>query len=133
METRTHWDNVAARIDATWAFCDYLRQHPEEVKACVDNPDHAKKVFAKDRFYLEGDEQADPDHPLRFIPKETVFRVFEYDPKVKRDQLVTIVLPDPKKPLNAGDVVDATEIWRCTWPPYLQLQAEKKYVSFSVS
>lgn len=131
--TRAAWDDVAARIDATWAFCKYLQDNPKEVQPCLDSSDYAKKVFAKDRFYLEGETQADPAHPLTPIPKTTAFKVYKYDPKTKRDELVTIVLPDPSTPLKVGSVQDASEIWRCTWPPYLQLQVKQKYSSFSVS
>lgn len=118
---RNHWDDIPTRIEATLAFTDYLRNNPKEVAKCVNNNDHAKKTFANGYFYLEGETQANPANPLRFIPKKTVFRVYEFDPKVKRDELVTIVLPDPSKPLKE---IRAGDIWLCTWSPWLTVTGE---------
>ena len=102
--------NVATRTKATLAFAKYLKENPNEVKPCKLNSDYAKQKFANGYFYLEGDPNADPN--IRPIPKETVFRVYEFDPKPERDKLVTLVLPDSNAPI-APKVAD---IWLCSWP-----------------
>jgi len=93
------------------AFVQYLRDHPDEIPKCKDS-DYAKKTFAREYFYLEGQQQDDQTHPLRPIPKETVFKVYEYDPKSERDKLVTLVLPKPEDYIND---VKPKDVWLCTW------------------
>ncbi len=112
--------DVQGRIDATWAFCDYLKKHPEERPGC-NNSDTAKKLLARlGNFYVEGDSRDPGDENLSAIPRQSEFRVYDFDPKMERDKLVSIVLPDSKKPLPPADEFDATEIWRCSWQPYFE-------------
>ena len=113
---KNHWDDIPTRIEATLAFADYLRKNPGETPKCVNDSDYAKKTFANGYFYLEGETQADPSNLLRPIPKNTPFRVFEYDPKTKRDELVTMVLPPPNQALQD---TPAGDIWLCSWSPWL--------------
>ncbi|HWM24926.1 MAG TPA: hypothetical protein VNP98_08875 [Chthoniobacterales bacterium] len=117
--TKNSWDSKVARQAAILTFC--LELHKDGAQgakrtACKDNEQFAKNFFASiGGFYHEGEEQEDPQHPLPFIPTNTVFRVFE-NRKDETDWLVTIVLPaadqafpDPFVPNN---------FWRCTWVPY---------------
>src|SRR4029453_657221 len=90
---RSHWDNLEAREKATLAFVQFLRDNPEEVPKCRKDGEHAKKKFAEGFFYLEGERQSDPQHPLEPIPTETVFHVYEFAPPPPRDKLVALVLP----------------------------------------
>ena len=110
--TRNHWDNLETRKAATLAFAKYLRNHPEEMPKCKDDGEYAKKKFADGYFYLEGERQDDPNNPLRPIPMETVFRVYEFAPPPQRDKIVTLVLPAPSTPVNEAQ---AKDIWLCSW------------------
>jgi len=114
--TKNHWDDVATRTKATLAFAKYLQDNPNEVEPCKTNSDYAKQKFANGYFYLEGDPNADPN--IRPIPRETVFRVYDFDPKPERDKLVTLVLPDP----NAGTTPKVQDIWLCSWPNWFSLR-----------
>jgi hypothetical protein len=119
--TRNHWDDLPTRTAATLAFAGYLRKNPDELAKCKENGDYTKRTFANGYFYLEGERQDDPNHPLRPIPMETVFRVYEFAPPPPRDKLVTLVLPDPELTL---DEVKAQDVWLCSWPIWLTLTGE---------
>jgi hypothetical protein len=114
--SKNHWDDIPTRTSATLAFANYLKNNPSEVAKCTQDSDYAKKTFANGYFYLEGETQSKPSNPLRPIPKETEFRVYEFDPKPERDKLVTLVLPDPN---NSSSSVQARDIWLCSWPIWL--------------
>ena len=108
-----------ARAEATRLFCERLDADANERKACTEPTDagrrRAKEVFAElGGFYLQGD----PNCPAgtKAIPNETVFRVYEYDPPDRRDELVTIVLPQGATP-KPGDFV-ASDYYRCTYWPW---------------
>jgi hypothetical protein len=109
---KNHWDDIATRTNATLAFANHLKDNPSEVPKCKKDSDYAKKTFANGYFYLEGETQDDPSKPLRPIPKETMFRVYEFEPRPERDKLVTLVLPDPKA---VAGTVAARDIWLCSW------------------
>jgi len=121
--TRSHWDDLAARGKATLAFVQYLKDNPQEIPPCKDNGEYAKKKFADGFFYLEGEKQDDPQHPLRPIPMETVFRVYDFAPPPPRDKLVTLVLPPNNTPLMD---VEAKDVWLCSWPIWVTLEPPKK-------
>ncbi len=113
--TMRSWDDTTARVDATWAFCDYLEAHPSELPAIKRSSALARKLMAEvGQFYL-AEKKPRGVKGVVPIPKETEFRVFEFDPREKRDKLVTIVLPP--RGVSRGD---ATEVWRCSWPSWLQ-------------
>jgi hypothetical protein len=113
--TMRSWDDTTARIDATWAFCDYVEAHPAKLAEIKRNSASARKLMADvGQFYLA--ERMPPEvEDVVPIPKDAEFRIFEFDPREKRDKLMTIVLP----PLGVSRA-EATEIWRCSWPPWLQ-------------
>jgi hypothetical protein len=113
---KNHWDDITTRASATLAFANYLKNNPSEVENCKEDSDYAKRIFANGYFYLEGEPQDDPNNLLRPIPKDTAFRVYDFDPKPERDKLVTLVLPDPNA--AAGTVV-AKDIWLCTWSVWI--------------
>src|SRR4029077_4151352 len=115
---KNHWDDITSRTNATLAFANYLKNNPIEVARCKQDSDYAKKTFANGYFYLEGEPQDDPNNPVRPIPKDTVFRVYDFDPKTERDKLVTLVLPDPNAPVAT---TAARDIWLCTWPVWLAI------------
>jgi hypothetical protein len=87
---KNHWDDITTRASATLAFANYLKNNPSEVENCKEDSDYAKRIFANGYFYLEGEPQDDPNNLLRPIPKDTVFRVYDFDPKPERDKLVTL-------------------------------------------
>jgi hypothetical protein len=117
--TKNSWDLLAARQAATLNFA--LEMHKEGINGprrieCQRNNDFAKALFASiGGFYLEGETQEDPQHPLPFIPTSTVFRVFE-NTKESSDVLVTLVLPAADQPFPNPFL--PTKVWRCTWEPY---------------
>jgi hypothetical protein len=51
------------------------------------------------------------------IPTTTKFLVFDSDPKIVRDALVTIVLPN-QGALPDLEIFEPTNHYRCTYPPY---------------
>ena len=109
------WDDTAARIDATWAFCDYLEGHPAKLAAIKKRSTTARRLMAEvGQFYL-AEKMPRGVKGVVPIPRGTEFQVFEFDPREKRDKLVKIVLPP-----HGGVRGDATDVWRCTWPPWLQ-------------
>jgi hypothetical protein len=113
------WNDTAARVEATWNLCEYLENAPDETQRCVTDPDYAKALFARlGHFYLEGDP--DLEAGLDPIPVEGDFRIFEFDPVTKRDSLVTIVLPPKGKASSLRDRGDASDVFRCSWLPWLQ-------------
>jgi hypothetical protein len=114
------WDDTSARAEATWDFCEYLEAMPRERTKCTTDSNYAKKLFAQiGRFSLEEDPGRDTE--LMPIPTETKFDIFDFDPVTERDKLVTMVLPPRDKKIallrQRGAVA---EIYRCTWPPWLQ-------------
>jgi hypothetical protein len=117
--TMNSWDDMPARQLATLSFS--LEMHKEGLNgprrtACKNDNDYAKRLFASiGGFYLEGEKQDDPQHPLPFIPTNTVFRVFE-NKKEASDVLVTLVLPAADQPFPDPFLPD--NVWRCTWEPY---------------
>ena len=121
--TRSHWDDLDAREKATLAFVQYLKDHPAEIRPCKDNGEYAKKKFADGFFYLEGEKQDDPQHPLRPIPMETVFRVYDFAPPPPRDKLVTLVLPPDNTQFQD---VEAKDVWLCSWAIWRTLQPPKQ-------
>lgn len=113
------WNDTAARIEATWNFCEYLETAPDETQRCVTDPEYAKALFARlGHFYLEGDPDLEPG--LDPIPVEGDFRIFEFDPVTKRDSLVTLVLPPKGKAKSLRARGDVSDVFRCTWVPWLQ-------------
>ena len=120
------WKDIPARRDATWEFCVYLQGHPTELPKTSDD---AKRLFARcGHFYVEGDPPNPGDEELTPIPKKTEFRVYPFNPITGRDaDLVTIVLPEWASPesnqaVPPHDSFDPVEVWRCTWPAYLELR-----------
>jgi hypothetical protein len=118
------WDDSlegrTARADATRAFCEYLDKSASAAdrKLFTQNTpqssEAAKAKFAENLFYLEGD--LNNTTGLAFIPKATVFRVYE-EPWQSRDDLVTIVLPELKH-VPQGALFVARDYYRCTYFPY---------------
>lgn len=115
-----------ARARATRLFCEWLHDpaNANDRKACtLPKPtpaeedaasDAAKALFARlGEFDLE--DGTHPSPPA--IPAKTKFKVYEFDPKKGRDELVTLVLP----PLTAKlpDPFVAMEWYPCTYWPYL--------------
>lgn len=117
--TMNSWDSMPARQVATLSFS--LEMHKEGPNGarrtgCKTDSEYAKRLFASiGRFYLEGDVQSDPEHPLPAIPTNTVFRVFE-NKKEASDVLVTLVLPAAEQPFPDPFIPD--NVWKCTWEPY---------------
>lgn len=113
------WNDVQARVDATWDFCERLRRNSTEKQNCIDSPKHAREYFAEKWFYLKEDPKADPN--LTAIPEDVEFRVYDFTPIPKRDKLITIVLPpaDMPLPLPSRPTDPVEDVWRCTWAPYL--------------
>jgi hypothetical protein len=113
-----NWLDPAACEQATWDFCKKLRADPTERQKCLEDPDYARKSFAKDRFHLE----EDPNRDQNFIPipTDTQFLVYNEQDKDKRQKLVTIVLPDDgmQLPLPARMIKPAEAVWKGTWFPY---------------
>lgn len=114
-QTMRCWDDTTARIDATWAFCDYVEAHPDKLPEIKRNSATARELMADvGHFYLA--EKMPPEvEGVAPIPKDAEFRISEFDPREKRDKLITIVLPP--RGVARGD---ATEVWRCSWQPWLQ-------------
>lgn len=109
---------VQARIDATWAFCKYAEDYPEEVPRLRRSPKAVRRLMATlGHFYLEEDPKRPQD--VAGIPEDAEFRVFEFDPPDERDDLITIVLPPSRKAEGDKRRRDATEVWRCSYPPWL--------------
>jgi hypothetical protein len=121
------WKDIPARRDATWEFCVYLQNNPNEFPKTSED---AKRLFAKcGQFYVEGDPPKPGDEKLTPIPKKTEFRVYPFNPITGRDtDLVTIVLPEWAS--QAGQAIpprngfDPVEVWRCTWANYLEHRVE---------
>jgi hypothetical protein len=125
------WDSRPARRDATKVFCEYLDDpaHSAEREQCTDQtPDaarQAKRLFAQlGHFYLEEELPANAPPELKPIPAKTKFLVYESDPHVTRDELVTLVLP-PRISEN-GEAkqppFEATNVFRCTYWPYVSVE-----------
>ncbi len=113
-------DNIEPRRKATWKFCEYLDDpsHNDERERCKDDPDEARKLFARlGEFYLEEDLPPDAPPDMKPIPKTTRFWVYDEDPKEKRDGLVMIVLPN-RGELPLGNEFEPTRYYRCTYDPY---------------
>ena len=121
------WDpsQIDVRRKATEAFCRFL-DHPINVGLRQDLIDEskagpsekAKNLFAAiGGFYLEGQVPHSEQNTVRPIPKETVFRIFDEEPFIERDKLVTLVLP--KSPMRSTAEFEATEHYRCTYWPYI--------------
>jgi hypothetical protein len=117
--TKNSWDDQKARQVAVFRFALEMHkegEHGPRRTECKRNDDYAKRLFASlGDFYLEGEPQEDPQHPIPYIPTDTVFRVFENN-KESSDVLVTLVLPDPN--VAFPNPFLPTRVWRCTWEPY---------------
>ncbi len=111
------WTCPDAREKATWDFCKRMRDNPDERERCKNDRGHAKACFARNWFYLEGDPNADKIP----IPSGVEFRIYDVEPISKRDEIVTIVLPDVDDPQSAMSLED---VWRCTWTPYVALTSD---------
>ena len=119
------WENMQARIDATWDFCRWLRNHPEDKQPCKDNSDYAKGLYAKNYFYLSGDSNNPPGPAyLTPIPSDVEFRIYEKD-DANAGKLVTIVLPDDSThlPIPTYPANGVWSVWRCTYILYTTLEA----------
>jgi hypothetical protein len=106
------WSQVNDRREATIAFAKYMKDHPEDRQKCLDDPNEAKRQFAKrGEFYLQGEEPKDAKE--KPIPKDVQFKV--YDSKDQnRQKSVVLVLPSAK----GDDSDEATDIWIAAWPPW---------------
>lgn len=120
---------VEARQKAVLAFCAEMHKYqPGEGPRgqCTSDPAYARRLFAKlGNFYLEGEEiegqpPRDPANPVAEIAKDCEFRVFEKEDTAAMDKFVLLTLPSTP-PDQALPVIDPTEVWTCTWQPYLQL------------
>ena len=117
-------DGRDARSKATEAFCLALKDLKPEERAKYTFPKptpaeelaaslEAKKLFAKNRFYVEGVDSNIPSDKIP-IPKGMIFRVYEFEPFEQRDDIVTFVLPKPGSlPTEKPDYY-----YRCSYWPY---------------
>lgn len=111
------WGEMKDRAKATLDFSDHLMGLPEEErKQYIYDPDNSTSDASKNAKAKFAEIGGFPHEGPGSIPEDVVFQVYEYDPKKKRDRLVTMVLPDPTKP--KAKPLRATDIWLCTWPPY---------------
>jgi len=114
-----------ARSDATIAFCMALKDLKPDERAKYTFPKatqaeeqaaslEAKKLFGKEgHFYVDGVDLNIPGDKTP-IPKDMVFRVYEFEPFEKRDDIVTFVLPKP----GSGPRELPSYYYRCSYWPY---------------
>ncbi len=113
-----------ARSDATIAFCMFLKdlkQSDRDLYTCP-KPDAAQETIASNNakqkfaelggFYLQG--AADIPSGVKPIPEKVTFRVYEFEPFDKRDDIVTFVLPKP----GSGPRELPSYYYRCSYWPY---------------
>lgn len=125
-----NWSDMKARRDATRKLCEHLDGNRDARAACLNDPAAARKMLANmGDFCLE--ENLPAGSEVEPIP--TALPVFFYeDPSLaptgtkvntvkvaetgNTDNLVLIVLP-AKLPPPAE--FDPTEVWRCTYQPWV--------------
>lgn len=127
------WTDETDRKDATELFCRYLhapgQQNQIDRGACTVKPGTDPKLlpaiyaYARDIFAREGNYKKEEDFPTGQAPKSAIpmaaeFRVYEELEMHPRDELVTIVLQRPDKPLPTGAAFDPRKYYRCTWTPW---------------
>ncbi len=114
------WDkgNVAPRQQAVLAFCKALSEDKDLKQRCEADPGFAMTLFAKlGNFCVEGEGElptGPSGQPVKPIPKDTKFRVFDHEDTANMDKWVLLTLPEMPLP----PVIDPTEVWTCSWPPY---------------
>jgi hypothetical protein len=123
--TMRDWKVEGDRHDGKLDFLAALEQDAKERARCIKSPARAKKMFAcHGRFYLAGVKPCKGAPKARGkapIPKSTRFRVYDKLDFDKRNELVTIVLPEA----NTDDEEPAQD-WRCTYTPWAYRLPKRK-------
>jgi len=94
-----------ARIAATRKFCEKLDLDADLREACKTQPETAWRTL---------NEAGD----FEDMPADVRVYVFENKPD-SSDKVVTLVLP-AKGELGPADTFDASGVWYCSWPHYLE-------------
>jgi hypothetical protein len=120
------WDTTPAGRDAreiaTIKFCDFFKDldaterkkytWPQRTQAEADAASKlAREKFAELGEFAIGTSNTPNITPM---PANLPFRVYEFKPYDKRDDLVTIVLPEPGQAADSS----AETYYRCTYWPY---------------
>jgi hypothetical protein len=119
------WTNDKHQLEGLENFKKNMPIDPKdpERQRCVNDPQHAKEMFALwGEFYLQGEG---PFPNLDPIPTTTVFNVYEPTTERKtgrnRDKEVVLILDDPNVDRESTDYT-----WRCTYTPYKVVGLESK-------